>query len=324
MSTALALPSPAVLAELADLVERANGYAADARAGSTRRRYLTAFASFEAWCTTKGLVALPATPAVVALYVTELADKGRALSTIEVTLAAVSNAHRIRRLPWPRGNDVLAAVMTGVRRRLGAAPHARKAAVEGDALARLVATLGTDVRSARDRAVLCIGWWGAFRRAELVSLDVADLEETADGLLIHLRRSKGDQQGHGLTKGLPFYPANPAVCPVQAVRAWRREANVIKGPLFRGVDSQSRVMPDRLCDRSIARIVQAAAKKAGLNADVLGGHSLRAGFCTTAARRGKSLETIMRHTGHKDERVARDYIRLATVFHDSAATGLTF
>ncbi len=321
MSTALSLPSPAALAEFGDLIERAHAYAADARASSTRRRYRGALAKFEAWCTDKRLSSLPTTPATVALYVTELASNARAVSTIEVTLAAISFAHRSRGLPWPRGNELISEIMHGVRRNLGVAPVTRKAAIEGTRLTQLVATLGTDLRGLRDRAVLCVGWFGAFRRSELVSLTVSDVTETDEGLLVRLRRSKGDQEGHGFIKGIP-YASTPSVCPVRALRAWRESACIHEGPLFRGINPAGRAMKTRLCDRSVARIVQAAAEKAGLDPHVLGGHSLRTGFCTTAARRGKSLEAIMRHSGHKDERVAREYIRLATVFTDSAAVGL--
>ena len=77
-----------------------------------------------------------------------------------------------------------------------------------------------------------------------------------------------------------------------------------------------------LSDRTVARLVKRTANAAGLDPTRFAGHSLRAGFATTAARKGKGLDAIMRQTGHRSERVARGYIRHARLFDDNAATGL--
>jgi len=110
MTTALGLSSPAPLAiakELERLVDDANTLAAGTHAGSTRRAYLSDFASFEAWCAARGLVSLPASPATVAIYVTALFKGGdgaapKALATIERALAGIAHAHRTRGFEWPR------------------------------------------------------------------------------------------------------------------------------------------------------------------------------------------------------------------------------
>lgn len=109
---------------------------------------------------------------------------------------------------------------------------------------------------------------------------------------------------------------------VRALAAWLEAAHVDSGPIFRGIDQLGRVATAALSDRSVARIVQRVAKAAGLDPTTVAGHSLRAGFATTAAKKGKSLDAIMRQTLHKGEHVARGYIRHAKLFDDNAAVGI--
>ena len=316
-STALALPSPV---DLAALVERAKEYAADARASSTRRAYASDFAAFETWCAAQGLVSMSAAPAAVAVYLTHLAESGRKIATIERALTGIVHAHRSRGIAWPRAHPAIANVMAGIRRRVGA-PPAQKAPVVDELLAAMLATLAEDLRGLRDRALLALGWSGAFRRSELVAITIADVARSSEGLIVKLRRSKGDQEGRGAEKGIP-YASRAALCAVRSLDAWLAAAAIADGPLFRYIDRHGRVHAEALSDRSVARIVQRTAERAGLDPATVGGHSLRAGFATTAAKRGKSLDAIMRQTLHKSEQVARGYIRHAKLFDDNAAVGL--
>jgi site-specific recombinase XerD len=308
------------LAPLEQLVEAARGYAVDCRASSTRKAYLSDFASFEAWCARQGLPSTPATPAAVAVYLASLADRGRKASTIERALAGIAWAQRSRGFEWPKGHPAITAVMSGIRRRHGVSPT-QKAPVVDQELAALVATLDGDLADLRDRALLTLGWFGAFRRSELVALTVADVQRVREGLVVAVRRSKGDQEGHGAEKGIP-YASNPALCPVRALAAWLEAAGITEGALFRAVDQHGHVRATALSDRSVALVVKRSAERAGFDPKALGGHSLRSGFATTAAKKGKGLDAIMRQTLHRSEKVARGYIRHAKLFDDNAAVGL--
>ena len=135
----------------------------------------------------------------------------------------------------------------------------------------------------RDRALLALGWFGAFRRAELVSLDAGDVVRGDEGLVVTLRRSKGDQEGHGATKGIP-YASLPAVCPVRALARWLEASGIAEGPIFRGIDRHGHVQAERLHPCSVARVVKRCAERAGLDPEKFAGHSLRAGFATTASQ----------------------------------------
>jgi integrase len=316
MRTALVVPA----APLAKLVDRARNYAADSRAGSTKKAYLSDFRSFEAWCGSQGVVAMPARPELVALYATALADVGRRVSTIERAVTAIAQVHRARGVDWPRSHPALTEVLAGIRRRLGTAP-VQKAPVVDQKLVALLEAAGGGLAGDRDRALLALGWFGAFRRAELVSLDAGDVVRGDEGLVVTLRRSKGDQEAHGATKGIP-YASLPAVCPVRALARWLDASGLTQGPLFRGIDRHGHLQAERLHPCSVARIVKRCAERAGLDPEKFAGHSLRAGFATTAAKRGKSLDAIMRQTLHRSERVARMYIRHAKLFDDNAAGGL--
>ncbi len=313
--------APAPLTKLEDLVARAHAYATtETRASSTRRAYLTDFRSFEAWCQAQGLVALPATPATVAVYLAALAGQGRRPSTIERALAGIAHVHRLRGWAWHRGQGPIGQVMAGIRRRHGTAPAQKAPLIDAD-MEAMVAVLGDDLVGRRDRALLTLGWMGAFRRSELVALRIEDVTRTREGLVLRVRRSKGTKEGQGGREG-GSYASQAAVCAVRALGAWLEASGIVTGALFRAVDRYGRVHEDALSDRTVARIVQRVAAQAGLDPATVAGHSLRAGFATTAARKGKSLDSIMRQTLHRSERVARSYIRMGGVFDDNAACGL--
>lgn len=321
VSRALVLDQPPQPLEL--LVERARAYATDSRAKRTREAYAADFAAFEAWCAKQEapLSAMPATPATVAVYLAALADAGRKPSTIERALTGIAHAHRTRGEAWQKGHPLVAEVMTGIRHAKGTAP-AQKAALLDDELGKLLAVLGADLAGLRDRALLTVGFWGAYRRSELVSLRVEDIARAPrDGLLATLRRSKTDQAAEGRAKGIP-YTKDPAFCPVRSLDAWLSAAAITSGPIFRAVGHGGRIAPRALCDRSVALIVKRTAERAGLDPKDLAGHSLRAGFATSAAIAGRSLEAIMRQTDHTCVRVARQYIRHADAFRGNAAIGM--
>jgi integrase len=168
-------------------------------------------------------------------------------------------------------------------------------------------------------ALLLLGFAGAFRRSELVALDVADLEETEDGYKITIRPSKTDQEGHGVT--IAIVRGHPA-CPVKAVKAWLRAAGITEGPLFRPVAKGGRLGAERLKAEAVCDIVQAYAARLGLKASDFGAHSLRAGFLTSAARRGASVFKMRDVSRHKSMDVLQAYVRDADLFKDHAGAGL--
>ncbi|MGA3123536.1 MAG: integrase [Polyangiaceae bacterium] len=239
MPAPLARRTPTDVEPIEQLVESARRYIAEGKAKSTRRAYGSSFACFDGWCISRGLVSCPAAPATIAVYLAALADAGAAVSTIERTLAGIAHEHRSRNHVWQRGEPAIRETMAGIRRKLGTSPASKKAPVGDGDLAALVATLGEDLAGLRDRALLTLGWSSACRRSELVALDVADVEEQREGLLVHVRRSKRDQEAKGFDKDIPHASA-PSLCAVRALRAWLDAAGIKEGPIFRGVDQLGR------------------------------------------------------------------------------------
>jgi integrase len=137
----------------------------------------------------------------------------------------------------------------------------------------------------RDRALILIGFAGAFRRSELVGLDFEDCSFSKDGLTITLRRSKTDQTGDGRKIGIP-YGSNPETCPVRVLQGWIEQAAIGGGPLFRSLNRHGKLIERRLSSAGVARVVKKLAERAGLEPEKYAGHSLRAGHATSAAAAG--------------------------------------
>lgn len=305
-------------AELHDLTERAREYAADSKSPATRRAYAADLRDFEGWCAGRSFTPYPLEPAVAALYLTDLAAT-KALATIVRRRTAISLEHKRRGLPArPFGHPEVDDVWKGIRRRLGAAPQNAKAALVMDELRRVVAPLGTRVLDVRDRALLLIGFAGAFRRSEIVSLNVADVRFAPEGLEITLRRSKTDQEGAGRLLGLP-YGSRIETCPVRALRAWLDLAAIDAGPVFRAVDRHGHIASRRLTAGVVSLVLKSRAQAVDLDPARLAAHSLRAGFTTTAAINGVAESAIARQTGHRSMAVLRRYVRPATVWQNNAA-----
>jgi site-specific recombinase XerD len=309
--------SPGPLARRDELVDQAKAFVAAARAPNTLRAYAADLRCFEGWCRAHGEPSLPATPAAVALYLTSLAGEGRKVATLDRRLVAIAQAHKLRGLEPPTRDARVRELLAGIRRTRGSA-QAGKAPAVTDALRAMTATLREgSLQAARDRALLLVGFAGAFRRSELVGLDVTDLAFGRAGVVVTLRRSKTDQAGEGRKVGVPF-GASPELCPVRALRAWLGEAAIADGPVFRSVSRHGRA-GERLSGQSVALVVKRTARAAGLDPALYAGHSLRAGLATSAAAAGASERSIMATTGHRSVQMVRRYIRDGEMFRENAA-----
>lgn len=314
---AIILPAPVPALPAADL-ERAVEFAQQDKAESTRRAYKSDFAAFVAWCASRGVASLPATPETVAGFLAAEADAGRKPSTVGRRCAAIAHAHKLAGHEPPTNCEGVKATLRGIRRTAGAAP-AKKAPAVAEVTRDMARAAPDRTKGLRDRALLLLGFGGAFRRSELVALDVADLEETDEGLRVTIRRSKTDQEGHGATIAIV---RGGASCPVRAVRAWLDAAGITEGPVFRPVRKGGKVCDQRLTAKSVCDIVKSYADTVGLDASTFGAHSLRSGFLTSAARRGASIFKMRDVSRHKSMDVLQAYVRDADMFRDHAGSGL--
>ncbi len=334
--TAVELDDPS----LRHLVSRAVTYAKETAAPRTIDGYRRDFERFESWAATtgKGLPTLPTNPEIVAVYLAALADgavrvewvgRGNVVrssmtpkkyATIERAYNAICWTHRVRGYEWPHAHPLIVRVMRGIRRAIGVKPN-RVAPLEIGALARCLAGKSADLAFVRDRALLSLGFFGGFRRSDIAGLVVGDIEFVPRGIVVHLRKSKTDQERAGEDTAIPF-AKNKALCPVLLMKAWLKASKLAQGPLFRRIDKAGSMGPMALTPQAVSNIVKLRAEAAGLDPTTLSAHSLRAGLATSAACAGKTLENIMRQGRWKSAEVAASYIRPATLFDQNAADGL--
>ena len=329
--------------EVRALVERAAYYGKSTIADATKDAYAREFRHFQVWAESMSLPYLPTDVPTVACYLAALADgrvlvswtrrDGKAMSrqaplkygSIQHNYQAIIHAQRAAGFEWAFAHDAITKVMHGIRYRHGSTKK-RMAPLEiadlRACLAKMRERRFEDLTVIRDRAVLSLGFFSACRRSEIVKLRVEDLEFHENGLILQIRSSKTDQFAEGVELGLTVQK-DPGVCPVALTRRYLDVSELKAGPLFRRIDSRSDCMGDRpLTPQVVALIVKARAEAAGLDPTRFAGHSLRAGFVTTAASKGVTLHNIMRQTRHKDQRVTMTYIRPATIWRGNPTDGL--
>lgn len=254
---------------------------------------------------------IPATPLQVADYLSDHAVT-LAVATLRRRLASIAKAHNVSGYPNPVDSEPVRMTLRGIRRTHGKPQKQARPLACADLL-RMFGDTKT-AQEMRDQALLLVGFAGAFRRSELVSLDVADLAFVDEGLLVTLRRSKTDQDGTGRQIPIPF--ARGSVCPVAALRRWLEFSAIGNGPIFRGVTRSNRILENRLSAQSVALILRKRIALLGLSTDRISGHSLRSGFVTSAAKAGSSIAKISVQTGHRSTEMVMRYIRDAELFSD--------
>jgi site-specific recombinase XerD len=313
--------TPILSGDISDLQDRAEAFVRAAKAPSTHRAYRSDWVHFEAWCLEYRLLALPAEPATVALYITHLASC-RSAGTITRRLTSITKAHQSVGFDTPATTRHIAVgeTLKGVRRTIGTVQKCKSPLLTKD-LKMMIELLPDGLIGIRDRALLLIAYSGGFRRSELAGLKMEDADFTEDGLIVTLRRSKTDQAGQGRKVGIP-QGLNPETCPVRSLREWLLVANIQTGALFREVSRHGQVGRAALHSDSVAYIVKRAAGRAGIVPSTVAAHSLRAGLATQAAMNGASELAIMKQTGHRSLTMVRRYIRDGEMWRKNASASL--
>jgi len=296
-------------------LDQAREFARHSKSENTLRGYRADWRDFCAWCESHTISALPAAPETVAAYIADCAGRLK-VGSIQRRLNAIAEAHKATGLDSPTTAGMVRNTLKGIRRALGTAT-APKAPTLTDDIRAMVDAVDAGIIGARDRALMLLGFAGAFRRSELVGLDIADCAFGKDGLTVTLRRSKTDQDGAGRKIGIP-YGSNPETCPVRTVQAWLAEVGADAGPVFRAINRHGQVQAGRLSGIDVARIVKKLAVRAGLDPAKYAAHSLRAGHATSAAIAGASERSIMKQTGHRSVQMVRRYIRDGNLFRDNS------
>ena len=309
---------------------RVEHFLARASSDATLRAYRSDWQLFTTWCDARGYASLPALPIVTAAFLSELASNGSAhsdgrpltKSSIGRRLAAIIFAHRAAELEPPTtqaGAAALDRVMRGIRNAKRSDRPAKKRPADSDVLRDMVRHItGATLIDYRDRALLSIGMMGAFRRSELVTIDVADVADDPRGLLVTIPFSKGDQEGRGQTVAVLD---GRRMEPVRHYRAWLEAAGITDGPVFRRLTPHGRLTDKPLSPQTVALVVKARAAAAGYDPALFSGHSLRAGFLTEAGRHGANLFKMKEHSRHKSLEMLSEYVRDQEAFRNHAGEG---
>jgi integrase len=287
-------------------------YVNESLSANTRKAYLSDLAQFELW---GGQI--PAAPETVAAYLVDQAERLAPASLVR-HIASIAKSHRGRGFPTPTSSELVKAVTAGIRRSHGRPQAAAKPLLLAD-LIHILSGLGNRMKDDRDKALLLVGFSGGFRRSELAGLDVADVEKVRQGIVLTIKKSKTDQLGHGRRIGIPFGRTH---CPVMALEQWLERSGIATGAIFRAVDRHGHIADSRLTGDAVCRIVQAMVGGAGISNVGYSGHSLRAGFATSAAQAGVSSWKIRQQTGHASDAMLARYVRDGELFVNNAAGAL--
>lgn len=309
------VPSPGLVPF--DLLEKAKEYARAAKAPSTLRTYAASWKVFTSWCRANGLTPLPADTETVVAFIASQADRIRPV-TIKKICAAISQAHTLKGFPSPTQSEPVRLTLQGLRRLKGVAPTQKKA-FRVEYIRKVLATMPDSLIGKRDTALLLLGFMTGLRRSELAALNMEDVVYEAEGAVVTIKRGKRDQEGRGRRVPVPYGMAE-GLCPVRCLRRWTEAAQVKSGPLFLRLDAGA--PRARLTGWAVAEIVKRSVARAGLDPLVFGGHSLRRGFCSEAARLGAPERDIGRVTGHTSLAQLREYVEQGTIFQNVAVTSL--
>jgi len=276
------------------------------KAANTLRAYKADFRDFAMFCNKNGLKSMPTEPKIITIYLTHL-SKSSKFSTLKRRLASISVIHKFNGHYLDTKHPIITENLLGIKRVKGTYQRAKKPILINDLklILNAIAKDNNQINRIKNKALLLIGFSGGFRRSELVEIDKEDVEFVAEGVKIFVKRSKTDQSGEGMTKGIPYF-SNSNYCPVVSLKNWITKGSINTGKIF------------DMSDKNVALIIKKYAAIAGLDKNKYSGHSLRSGFATSTAELGAEERSIMAMTGHKTTQMVRRYIKEANLFKNNA------
>ena len=290
------------------------------KSNNTIRAYRSDFKDFSAFCVKNSFKSFPAESKIVALYLTYLSSRGTKISTLKRRLVSIGVIHKLKGHYLDTKHPIIIENLMGIKRKKGSYQQGKKPILINQ-LKAIINVIDNDktkeIKKVRDKTLILIGFGGGFRRTELVSIDYNDIEFVPEGVKIVIRRSKTDQFGEGMIKGLPYF-SNQNYCPVLHLKKWLDLSNITSGPIFRRFSKSFKLGKNRLTDQSVALLLKEYLGVAGIENKNYSGHSLRSGFATVSAESGADERSIMAMTGHKTTQMVRRYIKEANLFKNNA------
>ncbi len=276
------------------------------KASNTLRAYKADYKDFALFCIKHGFKSMPSEPKVISLYLTHLSQNSK-FSTLKRRLASISVIHKLSGHYIDIKHPMITENLMGIKRVKGSYQKAKKPILINDlkSIIDVIDKEKNEKTRTKNRALILIGFAGGFRRSELVAIMIEDIDFVTEGVKIFIKRSKTDQSGEGMTKGIPYF-SNSKYCPVISLKKWIEKSKVESGKIF------------NMSDKSVALTIKKYTAIAGLDSKKYSGHSLRSGFATSAAELGAEERSIMAMTGHKTTQMVRRYIQEANLFKNNA------
>ena len=276
------------------------------KAFNTQRAYKADYKDFAIFCTKHGFKSMPSEPKIVSLYMTYLSQTSK-FSTLKRRIASISVIHKLSGHYIDTKHPMITENLMGIKRVKGSYQKAKKPILINDLklIINAIDEEKNEKKRFKNRALILIGFAGGFRRSELVEIHYEDVDFVREGVKIFIKRSKTDQSGEGMTKGIPYF-SNKIYCPVISLKNWLEKSEIKSGKIF------------DMSDKSVALIVKKYTSIVGLDSKRYSGHSLRSGFATSAAELGAEERSIMAMTGHKTTQMVRRYIQDANLFKNNA------
>tara|TARA_Y100000590_G_C15703771_1_gene1007783 strand:+ start:343 stop:1260 length:918 start_codon:yes stop_codon:yes gene_type:complete len=278
----------------------------NSKAHNTLRAYQADFKDFSTFCAKNGLNSLPSEPKIVAIYLTHLSSFSK-FSTLKRRLASIKVIHRLKGHYIDTKHPIIAENLLGIKRKMGVKQTPKKPLLINDLklIIKVINEERNEYKRHQNKALILIGFAGGFRRSELVSINIEDIDFVSEGVKITINRSKTDQSGLGMIKAIPYFD-NKNYCPVTSLKDWIKYSNIDKGKIF------------NISDKTVALTIKKYALLAGLEHKKYAGHSLRSGFATSTAEKGADERSIMAMTGHKTTQMVRRYIHESNLFKNNA------
>ena len=291
----------------------------NSKSNNTLRAYRSDFKDFATFCVKHGLNSLPTDVKTLSIYLTHL-SKNSKISTLRRRLVSISMVHKLKGHYLDTKHPIIVENLMGIRRVKGSIQKGKKPLLINH-LKVIIKVINEqkidEIKKLRDKSIILIGFGGGFRRSELISIDHEDLEFVPEGLKINIKRSKTDQFGEGMIKGLPYFN-NEIYCPIVNLKKWIDASQIKSGPIFRRFSKGLTLTNKRLTDQTVVLLIKEYLKLAGIENTNFAGHSLRSGFATVAAESGADERSIMAMTGHKSTQMVRRYIKEANLFKNNA------
>lgn len=293
-----------------NLVRQTINYEQASLSPNTIRTYGSFWKKFTAWCIAHNLQPLPASAETISLYLSSI-GASLSFSSLDSTIAAIEYVHKKANQSITGNLDLFKRVRKGIRRTHKGNQSLKQAIpLTVFDLKKVCCSLGDNLKDCRDKALLSMAFFGAFRRSEIVSLDIEHVRFNDNGMALTLLQSKTSDKAEIIYLA---YAKDKDVCPVTLISHWLSKSNISEGSIFRSL-IKGGSLGGRLSGHSVSQIMK------NHFGQEYSGHSARRGLLTNAAEKNTALHIMKKLGRHKSSEMTLRYAEAAKGFTDSAVS----